>query len=58
LNYCCCFSCMCTWRPEAHWRWRSRGACGNLLEWSVGHCVWWLLGSRGCQCRLQTARIL
>ena len=36
-----------------HWQW---GSCGGLREWTVGHCVWWLLGSCRCTSCLQTAR--
>ena len=47
------------WSTEAcGWDTDKRGTSGSLLQWDMGHCVWWLVYHCGCQCSLWTAWIL
>ena len=44
------------WRHQAsEWNNFLWGSCWDLLEWDLGHCVWWVLVRIWCTSGLQTA---
>ena len=47
------------WRHQAsEWKYSIWRSCGDLLEWDLGHYMWWILVRIWCTSGLQTAGIL
>ena len=47
------------WRYQiGEWYFGRGGTCGSLHEWGLGDSVWWFFYNCGCECGLQTARLL
>jgi len=43
------FASLQEWGPQAGWRSvPARGKGGGLLEWDLGHCVWWRVVNQRC----------